>query len=69
MDYFADTWIGILGLIIAAVGVRVVWYRKFAASKTGVQQTIMNTRGSKQVAQTSNARQYMRDTTNSEQQG
>ena len=69
MDYFADNWIGILGLIIAAVGVWVAWHRKTAAPKTGVHQTMVNTRGSKQVAQTPNARQDMLDTTDSEQQG
>jgi LPXTG-motif cell wall-anchored protein len=69
MDYFADNWIGIAGLIIAAIGVWVAWRRKSAAPKTGVHQTMVNTRGSKQVAQTPNARQDMRDTTDSEQQG
>ena len=69
MDYFTDNWIGIVGLIIAAVGVWVAWHRKSAPSKTGTHQTMVNTRGSKQVAQTSNARQDMRDTTDSEQQG
>ena len=69
MDYFADNWIGIAGLIIAAVGVWVARHRKTAAPKTGVHQTMVNTRGSKQVAKTPNARQDMRDTTDSEQQG
>ena len=63
------TGLELLGLIIAAVGVWVAWHRKTAAPKTGVHQTMVNTRGSKQVAQTPNARQDMRDTTDSEQQG
>ena len=69
MDHFADNWIGILGLFIAAVGVWVTWHRNYAAPKTGAHQAIVYTRGSKQVAQTPNARQDMRDTTDSEQQG
>ena len=69
MDYLADNWIGIVGLFIAVVGVWVAWQRKTAAPKTGVHQTMVNTRGSKQVAHTPNARQDMRDTTDSEQQG
>ena len=69
MDYFADNWIGFLGLFIAAVGVWVTWHRKSAAPKTGAHQTMVNTRGSKQVAQTPNARLEVRDTTDSEQQG
>jgi hypothetical protein len=69
MDYLTDNWIGIAGLIIAVVSVWVAWHRKSAAPKSGVHQTMIKTRGSKQVAQTPNARQDMRDTTDSEQQG
>ena len=69
MDYLADNWIGIVGLFIAVVGFWVAWHRKTAAPKTGVHQTMVFTRGSKQVAQTSNARQDMQDTTDPEQQG
>ena len=70
MEYFLANWIQIVGMVvIPAIALLMTWLKYRTKTTSGVYQTMVNTRGSRQVAQTPNARQDMRDTTDSEQQG